>query len=284
MSYTFAQAVLPVIDRALARATGAKPSSGLHRTGRAIHGGSKLEGSFEDTFWRAPAKGEGDRQLRALKLSLDQGKRLRRSARQDGAVLSGRDSLLAKLTDTVVRIYEELTALARACKGELFPSYETLAERTSRSRNTVWRALTLLEELGFLRRQRRFKRLKTEGPGPRYEQTSNAYRLELPTFATALLPHWLRPAPTPCDQIQREEERALDQAYMRSRLNCRDQVRELHVLGDVADPSLTAILERLASAVDARAERESQNRTAPLNRVIYKEDQQSWARRPAPYA
>jgi biotin operon repressor len=280
MSYTLAQAVLPVLDRAIARATNKRPSGGQHRTGRPIHGGSKLEGTFEDTFWRVPAKGEGDRQLRALKLCVDHGKKLRRDTRSEGRELSFQERLLTGLTDTTVRVFEELTALARACKGELFPSYETLAARTSRSRNSVWRAISLLEALGFVSRQRRFKRLKNEGPGPRYEQTSNVYRLDLPAFALKLLPFWLRPAPKPVDQIQREEERTIEQAYMLSRLSCRDQVREMHVLGDMHDSALAAVLERLAGSIDDAAERESQKRTAPLHRVI-STHQMNWPSRPA---
>jgi hypothetical protein len=281
MSYTLAQAVLPVLDRALARATYKAPSGGLHRTGRPIHGGSKLEGTFEDTFWRVPAKREGDRQLRALKLSVDEGKRIRREQRSEGREVSLHERLLMSLTDTTVRIFEELTALARACKGELFPSYETLAERTSRSRNSVWRAIGLLEALGFICRQRRFKKIKADGPGPRYEQTSNVYRLELPAFAEKLLPFWHRRAPKPDDQLQREEDRVLEQAHMLSRLSCREQAREIHVLSGSEDNGLLAVLERLGRALDDKIERESQERTAPPNRVLNYDSQQSWPRRPA---
>jgi biotin operon repressor len=284
MSYTLAQAVLPVLGRAIARATTPKTSGGIHRTGRPIHGNSKLAGSFEDTFWRAPARREGDRQLRALKLSVDHGKQLRRKMREEGGELSLHERLLTQLTDTTIRVYEELTALARACKGELFPSYETLAARTSRSRNSVWRAIGLLEALGFICRQRRFKRIQADGPGPRYEQTSNVYRLELPAFAEKLLPFWQRPAPKPDDQIQREEDRILEQAEMLSRLPCRDQAREIHVLSDAKDKGLLAVLERLGRAVDEASERESQEKTAPLYRVIYPKDQQSWPSRPARHA
>lgn len=284
MQLTLAQAVMPVLGNALARATSSRPSGGLHRTGRPIHGGSKLEGSFEDTFWRAPAKREGDRQLRALKLSLDEGKRIRREARAEGRMLSVQERLLTQLTDGVVRIYEELTQLARACKGELFPSYETLAERTARSRNSVWRAIGLLEALGFICRQRRFKKVQAEGPGPRYAQTSNVYRLELPAFAEKLLPFWNRPAPKPDDQLQREEDRIIDQAHMLSRLSCRDQARELHVLSDAPNSGLLAVLERLGQAIDDAAERESQIETAPLHRVITMSALKSWPSRPAPHA
>jgi predicted transcriptional regulator len=284
MSYTLAQAVLPVLDRAIARATTTARSGSVHRTGRPIHGGSKLEGSFEDTFWRAPAKGEGDRQLRALKLSVDQGKRLRHEMRTEGRELSMHERLLTNLTDTTVRVFEELTALARACKGELFPSYDTLAVRISRSRNSVWRAISALEALGFVSRQRRFKRVKIDGPGPRYEQTSNVYRLQLPEWAQKLLPFWLRKAPKPDDQIQREEDRLTDQAHMLSRLSCRDQAKQLHVLTDANDTGLLAVLERLGASIDAAAERESQKQTAPLNEVIYLQKQPSWPSRPTPTA
>ena len=90
---------------------------------------------------------------------------MRHEIRKEARELSVQERFLTRLTDTTIRIFEELTHLARACKGELFPSYETLAARTARSRNSVWRAIGLLEALGFICRQRRFKKIKAEGPG-----------------------------------------------------------------------------------------------------------------------
>jgi hypothetical protein len=40
------------------------------------------------------------------------------------------------------------------------------------------------------------------GPGPRWEQTSNAYRPVVPKRLLSLLPRWLRPAPVPDDALQ----------------------------------------------------------------------------------
>ena len=281
-AFTLAEALSPAIDRAVGRLLRKQASGGVHITGRAIRGGSKLSGSFEDTFFRAPAPGEGDRQLRALKLALDNGKTIRREIRRKPRPVTREEDLLMKLTDATIRIYEELVALCRACKGAVYPSYDTLADRTGRSRNTVWRAIAALEALGFLIRQRRFKTIDdAQGAGPRYEQTSNAYRLELPAFAAKLLPRWLRPAPIPDDHAHREEERVLDVAHMFTRLSCRDQAREITRGGNA---ELGRLLESLGAALDERTERESQIGAAPLNRVYNKRAQMSWPSRPARYA
>ncbi len=70
-----------------------------------------------------------------------------------------------------MRVYEDICTLARLNRGRVFPSYDHLTTATALGRATVARAIALLKEIGFLVRQRRFKRV--EGEGPRYKQTSN---------------------------------------------------------------------------------------------------------------
>jgi biotin operon repressor len=105
-----------------------------------------------------------------------------------------------RLTTAAVRVFEELCTLARLNQGRVYPSYDRLAEATALGRATIARALQALKRCGFLVRQRRFKRV--EGEGPRYCQTSNAYRPLLPARVLALLPRWMRPTPIPIDQEQ----------------------------------------------------------------------------------
>ncbi len=81
--------------------------------------------------------------------------------------------------------------------AKVYPSYDRLASATALGRATVARAIQILEDAGFLIRQRRFRRVEGEGPGPRFEQTSNAYRPVAPKKLLSLLPRWLRPAPVP---------------------------------------------------------------------------------------
>ncbi|MCP3736164.1 helix-turn-helix domain-containing protein [Sphingomonas sp. RP10(2022)] len=108
------------------------------------------------------------------------------------------------LTAGAVRMFEEICTLARLNRGRVFPSYDWLAEATGLACATIACALVLLENAGFLLRQRRFARDGAQDGGqgrPRYRQTSNAYRVLLPASARAYLPRWLRPAPLPDNHI-----------------------------------------------------------------------------------
>src|SRR3546814_11481807 len=93
--------------------------------------------------------------------------------------------------------------LGRLCKGEIYPTYDWFIEKTGFARGTVARGRAQLKNAGFLLVQRRCKRVDRDGPGPRYEQTSNAYRLEWP----AGLERWLdgprTTCPLPADALDR---------------------------------------------------------------------------------
>jgi len=237
-------------------------SGASHPTGARVLRGSVEAGTFEDVFFVPPAKGETDRMLRAARRSLDAGRQLRREARQGLRVLTPADRLLTSLTAASVRVFEEILTLARLNRGRVFPSYDYLAEATSLGRATVARALHVLEAIGFLVRQRRFKRIEADGPGPRYEQTSNAYRAMLPKRIQAYLPRWMRPAPLPDDEIQRRTEQQDEVLHMRSQLSCRELAQA------TVDGPLGKVLARLGAALD-RQERESQKNTEPLTDSIF---------------
>jgi biotin operon repressor len=203
-------------------------------------------GTFEDVFFCAPAKGETDRMLRVARKALDVANGLRRVLRSGQRELSAFERKLATLTGTAVRVYEEILTLARLNGGRVFPSYEYLAKATNLGRTTVMRALAKLEALGFIVRQRRFKRIEGNGPGPRYEQTSNAYRPLLPTRVLAFMPSWLRPAPIPVDAEQWIADQASEKASMLAGLSCRE-LAEATVGG-----ALGRVLARLGAEVDRR--------------------------------
>ena len=257
------------LGEALVGALGAVKTPGRHGGGRKARSGapnptgapvlrdSVEAGTFEHVFFVAPAKGETDRLLRAARRILDAGRQLRSEARRDGRDLTPAERLLTSLTAASVRVFEEILTLARLNKGRVFPSYDHLTQATSLGRATIARALRILESIGFLVRQRRFKRVEGDGPGPRYEQTSNAYRAFLPKIVQAYLPRWMRPAPIPDDELQREADRIEDMTHMRTRLSAREQTEAL--------PSgpLAKILARLEAALDAQ-ERESQKEPQPL--------------------
>lgn len=253
-AFTLEEAALAVLGH-----VGAKPrrAGAVHRTGAPVLRGSMEAGTFEHAFFAAPAKGETDRWLRAARAALDAGRRLKRAVRVEGRVLSAAERGLAGLTAGAIRVFEEICTLARLNGGHVYPSYDRLADATALGRATVARALSALEEAGLLLRQRRFKRVEGEGAGPRWEQTSNAYRPMLSARLTALLPHWMCPAPIPVDAIQREADRAEELAAMRAGLSCRE-LAEATVGG-----ALGRMLARLGARIDAH-ERESHNGSEPL--------------------
>ena len=248
-------------------------------TGAPVLRDSVEAGTFEHLFFASPAKGEPDRLLRAARRILDAGRQLRREVRCDGRILTTAEQLLTTLTAASVRVLEEILTLARLNCGRVFPSYDYLADATNLGRATVARALRILENIGFLVRQRRFKRLEGDGPGPRYAQTSNVYRAFLPDIVQRYLPRWMRPAPLPDDQIQREADRQEDMAAMRATL-CPQERRKAMEKGKLAK-----ILTRMEAALDARTgqnegERESHNHPQPLMESYIKDTQRRWPSRP----
>lgn len=255
----FAQAAAGV----LARVGGGRAARTPHRTGAPVRRDSVEAGSFEEHFFALPAKGETDRLLAMARAALDAGRRLRRVARADGRVLAGAEAACAALTAGAVRVYEELLTLARLNRGRVFPSYDHLAEATALGRATVARALAVLEGAGFVLRQRRFARVDGDGPGPRYAQTSNAYRPTLPRRLLGLLPRRFRPAPVPCDAVHHAEARVAEVKAMEATLSCRE-LAEVRVGG-----ALGRVLARLGAAIDGTLvpERESHNDPEPLLQI-----------------
>ena len=249
--------------RALAGARQRRParSGSVHRTGAPVRRDSVEAGTFEDLFFAAPAKGETDKLLRTARAALDAGRRLKQAARTEGRELSATERAVASLTGGAVRVYEELLTLARLNRGRVYPSYDHLAQATALGRATIARALHILEGAGFLVRQRRFRRVEGEGPGPRWEQTSNAYRPTLPQRILGLLPRRLRAAPLPEDLAHREAERQREVAAMYASLSCAEFARLS------AGGALGSALSRLGAALDREAVgtvRESQNHPEPL--------------------
>lgn len=225
---------------------GRSKSGAPHPTGAPVRRESREAGTFEDMFWSVPAKGETDKLLLTARRALDAGRRLLRDERAGARTLSSSERKITRLTAGAVRVYEEILTLARLNQGKVFPSYDHLSEATSLGRRTVARSIRILEDVGFLLRQRRFKRVEGEGAKPRYVQTSNAYRPTLAQTVLAYLPRWMRPAPIPVDQLQRDAERAEDCQHMLSQLNCRELARAT-LSGPVGDA-----LARLGARIDAQ--------------------------------
>lgn len=236
-AFTFGEATTRVLAQVAS-------GQGVRRTRPSVRRDSIEAGTFEETFFAKPAKGECDRLIRTARIALDTGRRVKREARGQGRALTGPEHLLASLTASAVRVYEELCTLARLNGGKVYPSYDRLAAATALGRATVARALAILEEAGFLVRQRRFRRIEGEGPGPRFEQTSNAYRPVSPKKLLGLLPRWLRSAPVPKDALQHIRDQAEEQERLKGQLTC-------HELAELAaGGALGRALARLGTTLD----------------------------------
>jgi len=232
-------------------------SGAVRHTGVPVLRGSMEAGTFEESFFAIPGKGETDKLLNAARKALDAARGLRQVARRGERKLSVAERAIAALQASTVRVFEELLTLARLNKGKVFPTYEYLAERTNYGRATITRALSALEDIGFILRQRRFKRIAGEGRGPRYTQTSNAYRTLLPTRVLSILPRWMRPAPTPVDAEERQIDQIATTKAMLATLSCKE-LAEATLSGP-----LGRMMARLGAGVD-RAEREAHDGSEPL--------------------
>jgi predicted transcriptional regulator len=244
-------------SRGVTAESGARHARMPHRTGAPVLRDSIEAGTFEALFFAVPAKGETDKLLRIARRTLDAGRQLRREARAGDRILTAAERRIVTLTAAAVRVYEEILTLARLNRGRVFPSYDHLSAATSLGRATIARALHILEDIGFLVRQRRFKRVDADGPGPRYRQTSNAYRATLPQRVLGFMPRWMRPAPLPDDVVQRETDRTGEVAAMLEGLSCRELAT-----ATVGGP-LGRMLAKLGAGIDRR-ECESQNNPQPL--------------------
>lgn len=269
----FGEALVGALGGHVARVKGHGPrknrSGAPHPTGAPVLRDSVEEGTFEHLFFTPPAKGETDRLLRAARRILDAGRQLRREARCDGRVLTPGEQRLITLTAASVRVFEEILTLARLNKGRVFPSYDYLADATSLGRATVARALRILEGIGFLVRQRRFKKVEGDGPGPRYAQTSNVYRAFLPDLVARYLPRWMRPAPLPDDEVQREADRQDDMVAMRATLDPSERRQAME------KGALAKVLARIEAMIDQQEvvpKRESQNHPEPLSDSFIEEE------------
>lgn len=215
-------------------------------------------GSFEDRFWRTDGRAESDRILKAASLFADHRRRERQTMRSG----LGRRTLGIEtntLTGSAMRLFQELCAMTRNFDGKVFPSYDHLARATGLARATIARALNRLKALGFLIVQRRCARVTAEGPGPRFAQASNAYRVEMPEQAARLLPRTMQPAPVPCDDLHRRAS---------AKFEAREMQKPWPVAGGfkVGDRNLADTLNRLAARL---MERESQFEPEPLLNNLY---------------
>jgi DNA-binding transcriptional ArsR family regulator len=219
---------------------------GRHLTKQAVHGGSKEAGSFQEEAFYAKLDDTMRRACRrGVKEMFERGRRAAVQARREGRELTAFERLCVAITNSAIRVYEALLRMEKRFKGRVFPSYELIAEWATVSRSTVYRALDALEAAGLLARLRRYVQTKDKTIGARSEQTSNAYRMQLPAIVRDLIERRFRPAPMPADEAQRQHQRLADHAAMLGSLSRGDYIR-----ATTGDAALAAVLIRLGESVE----------------------------------
>jgi len=227
-------------------AGGSRQRGGLHITNQPVHGGSKEAGSFHEEAFYAKLDDTARRaRRRGVKEMFEHGRRAAVQARRERRELTAFEQLCVGITNSAIRVYEALLRMEKRFRGRVFPSYEMIAEWAVVSRSTVYRALEALEAAGLLARLRRYVQTKDKKIGARSEQTSNAYRLELPAIVRNLIERRFRPAPMPADEAQRQHQRLADDAAMLASLSRADYIR-----ATTSDAALAAVLIRLGESVE----------------------------------
>ena len=253
---TLAQAGFMALERTM-RDRPRSRSGAPNPTRAHVHPNSRRAGTFEDDFFYSYAKGEPDRLYKQAAELLKRKNALRRLARAEERELTEDERLATLITNTALRVFEQLTTLARTCAGKVFPTWEWIEAAAGVSRASVGRALSALARMGLIDKQRRCVPIDppVDRPKARNAQTSNVYRMRFPNRLTRFLPRRLRPVPLPDDVIQVETDRVEQIEQWRLWRTPRQVVAE-----DITDPELRAVLDRLALAIEGQ----SQNNGQPL--------------------
>lgn len=253
---TLAQAGFMALERTM-RDRPRSRSGAPNPTRAHVHPNSRRAGTFEDDFFYSYAKGEPDRLYKQAAELLKRKNALRRLARAEERELTEDERLATLITSTALRVFEQLTTLARTCAGKVFPTWEWIEAAAGVSRASVGRALSALARMGLIDKQRRCVPIDppVDRPKARNAQTSNVYRMRFPNRLTRFLPRRLRPVPLPDDVIQGETDRVEQIEQWRLWRTPRQVVAE-----DITDPELRAVLDRLALAIEGQ----SQNNGQPL--------------------
>jgi len=260
---TLAQAGFMALERTM-RDRPRSRSGAPNPTRAHVHPNSRRAGTFEDDFFYSYAKGQPDRLYKQAAELLKRKNALRRLARAEERELTEDERLATLITNTALRVFEQLTTLARTCAGKVFPTWEWIEAAAGVSRASVGRALSALARMGLIDKQRRCVPIDApaDRPKARNAQTSNVYRMRFPNRLTRFLPRRLRPVPLPDDVIQVETDRVEQIEQWRLWRTPRQVVAE-----GITDPELRAVLNRLAIAIEGQ----SQNNGQPLldSSVLY---------------
>ena len=204
-----------------------------------VRRGSHRAGRCEGLFWRPISRQEVRRVLLAARRYELAG---RRAGRRNGP-----------LGHVALEILELLANLVSYRTGRLEPSVAFLMQKLRRSKSAIYDALHALRAHGFLEWLRRYEPTGREGRGPQLRQTSNAYRLSLPTRALRCLGRLLQAPPLPDDVQHARELQTSGMAAHRAGL----PLDELPLF-EVEDDRLGQLLAEMGRAVQ---ERESASRS-----------------------
>ena len=177
------------IERARSRSR----SGSANPTRAHVHPNSRKAGTFEDDFFYSYAKGETDRLYKKAVELLKRKNAVRRLARAEGRQLTEDERLVTLITPAAVRVFEQLTTLARTCAGKVFPTWEWIEAASGLSRASVGRGLSILATMGLIEKQRRCVPIDppADRPKARNAQTSNVYRMSFPNRLARFLPRFL---------------------------------------------------------------------------------------------
>jgi DNA-binding transcriptional ArsR family regulator len=237
----------------------ARARSGAPNPTRAhVHPNSRRAGTFEDDFFYSYAKGETDRLYRNACELLKKKNAIRRLARAEARALTEDERHATLITGAALRVYEQLTNLARTCAGKVFPTWEWIEAASGLSRASVGRGLSILTQMGLLEKQRRCVPIDPSADRPKAKnaQTSNVYRMRFPDRLTRFLPRLWRPVPLPDDVVQCEVDRIEVIEKMRLWRSPRQVVAE-----DINDAGLRDIMLSFATSMERQ---ESQKNGQPL--------------------
>lgn len=212
-----------------------------------VHPNSRRAGTFEDDFFYSYAKGETDRLYRNACELLKKKNAVRRLARAEARALTEDERLATLITGAALRVYEQLTNLARTCAGKVFPTWEWIEAASGLSRASVGRGLSILAKMGLLEKQRRCVPINPPADRPKAKnaQTSNVYRMRFPDRLARFLPRLWRPVPLPDDVVQHEVDRVEEIESMRLWRSPREVAAE-----DFNDAGLRSVMHSLATAVE----------------------------------
>ncbi len=246
----------------------AKPAKRItyrpHRTGAPVRRDSRERGTFE-AGWYHPLDFMAGVKLTKIARDYD-GEHKKPGARQ--GPLGSACQVLAVLIDMV----DKRT-------GQLDPTIATIMAKSHRCRQTVQESLTKLCEHGFLERQRRC--IRTRGEGPRFKQTSNAYRITCPpALRSRLGRHGTRP-PVPDDHAQHIAEDRAALAAMMDGLASSDFAR---LQFDDPASGIARTIASLGEAVDRRPSANLLKRRQADNSYILGEKSRSRPGRPTRFA